>query len=126
MPANESSDGSTHETSESVLIGATLAAGGFISLLLWRFFVDFWLGPSSESTYSECLSQVAGKLTNINYSSFPTQIYCETADDRYAGAIYPFWVSMGYSSVFVVLGLVVIYGLWMIVRRDKNASQSTL
>ena len=120
-PAEESSG----ETSETARIGATLAAGGVISLFVYTFIVNFWLGPSAERIYSDCLHQTSGKLTNINSSTFPTQIFCETADDRYAGAIYPFWGSVGLSSVFVFLAAVVLYGLWMIVRRDKNAPQPT-
>lgn len=120
-PSNETSG----EASEGGRIGATLAAGGVISVFFWTFFVNFWLGPSSERIYSDCLHQTAGKLTSINHSTFPTQIFCETADDRYAGAIYSFWGSIGLSSVFVLLALVVLYGLWMIVRRDKNAPQPT-
>lgn len=85
----------------------------------------FVLGFRSEQVYDHCLQAVVGKLTHINNLTFPTQMFCETADDRYAAGYYPFWVSVGYSAVFVVLGLVVLYGLWMIVRRDKNAPQPT-
>ena len=122
---NTPEDETPGETSEAARIGATLAAGGVISLFLYTFMVNFWLGPSSESIYSDCINQTDGKLTNINYSTFPTQIFCETADDGYAGAIYSFWGSVGLSSIFVILAAVVLYGLWMIVRRDKTAPQPT-
>ena len=118
-PADESPE----QSSEAARIGATLAAGGFVSLLVWTFFVNFWLGPSSELVYSDCLSQTTGKVTHVNYSTFPTQIYCETADDRYAGAIFPFWGAVGLSSVYVILAGVILYGMWMVVRRDKNEPQ---
>jgi hypothetical protein len=114
------------QTSKGARTGAAIAASGGVALALWTSYVNwFVLGFRSERVYEHCLSAVGGgNLTKTSVSTFPTQWFCETADDRYAAGYYPFWVSVGYSSVFVILGLVALYGMWMIVRRDKNTQRT--
>jgi len=100
--------------------GSTLVGVGLAGLFLWNFILGFYiLGSHAEEHYEACVSATQGRLVNINRSTFPTQIWCEGEGDAHAGALYSFWQSLGLSAVFVVLFLMVLYGVRMMVRNGK-------
>lgn len=113
-------------TSKGTRTGTAIAGFGFFALVLWRFIVAIFVFPRPEAAYEDCAQAVFGTLTHVNYSVFPTQIYCETAEDDFGATIYSFWGSAGLTSVSVLLVLVILYGMWMVVRREKNEPQPTL
>lgn len=101
--------------------GSNLVGVGLAGLFLWNFILGFYiLGSHAEEHYEACLSATQGRLVYINRSTFPTQIWCEVEGDAHAGALYSFWQSLGLSAVFVVLVLIVLYGVWMMVRQGKR------
>ncbi|WP_206750849.1 hypothetical protein [Cryobacterium sp. TMB1-7] len=101
--------------------GSTLVGAGLGGLFLWNFILGFYiLGSHAEEYYETCLSATEGRLVHINRSTFPTQIWCEVEGDAHAGTVYSFWQSLGLSTVFVILVLIVLYGVWMMVRQGKR------
>jgi hypothetical protein len=100
--------------------GSPLVGVGLAGLFLWNFILGFFiLGNHAEEHYEACVSATQGRLVHINRSTFPTQIWCEVEGDAHAGALYSFWQSLGFSTVFVVLVLMVLYGVRMMVRNGK-------
>ena len=112
------------QSSEALQTGAALLGTALATLIIWPFMLGFFIFPSSETVYSRCLDATNGHLLHINRSIFPTQIYCETPDESYAGTIYSFWESAGLSLVIIVLVLAMFVGVWMMVRRNKRAPRS--
>ena len=107
---------------DAVRMGAALTGGGFVAVALWPFILTF---PSSEDVYSRCIGLTHGHLTHINRSTFPAQIFCETEGSPFAGALYPFWASVGMSSVLALLVFAGFYGVWMMARRDGRLDDRT-
>jgi hypothetical protein len=97
--------------------GVLLAAGGLLMFFLWQFVLNFFVPGDPERTYATCVHAVGGHVTRITFSAFPYQMWCETEDDAYAGGVFSFWQSFGFSSVTVILVLIVLYGVWMMIRR---------
>ena len=110
---------------DAVRAGGALAGIGLLAVAAWPYLLAALAFPSGEDVYSRCLMLVDGKLTNINLSTFPVQIFCETEGNRAAGSIYTAWESLGMSSVLAFVVLSGFYGLWMMVRRDRRLDGRT-
>jgi hypothetical protein len=113
----------SEEGSEDFGAGVTLVITGLVMLFVWQFILNFIVLGGGKKTYDVCLSAVDGPLLNMDRWAFPTQIWCETEGNAYAGAVYPVWQSVGFSSVTVILVAVMLYGVWVMVRRDTSAPQ---
>lgn len=101
--------------------GTTVAVTGLVTFFIWQAIVSFGVLAGSEKVYFACVHAVGGPALSVNPSSFPTQIWCETDGDAYAGAVYSVWQSVGFSSVTVILVLVTLCGVWVMLRRDLRA-----
>jgi hypothetical protein len=106
--------------SDGFSTGVTLAAVGLVMFFIWQSILNFVVLGGSEEFREVCASATRGHVVDLNRSAFPTQIWCETEADAYAGAVYSVWQSVGFTAVTVVLALVALYGVWMMVRRERT------
>ena len=103
--------------------GGALAAGAGILLFIWPFVLGVILSPDPERVYSACLSATGGVDMSLHDTVFPTQIYCQ--EGLSSATYYTVWESAGLSSVFVILVLAILYGVWMMIRLDESGPQPT-
>ena len=117
----------TMQAVDDVRTGAALVGVGMAGSVLWYFIQGFFiLGNHAEEYYETCLSATEGRLAHINRSTFPTQVWCEVEGDAHAGAVFSFWESLGLSSVFVVLALIMCFGVWMMMRLNKGRATANV
>jgi hypothetical protein len=108
---------------KAVVTGGALAAGAGILLFIWPFVLGVILSPDPERVYSVCLGATGGVDMSLHDTVFPTQNYCQ--EGASSATYYTIWESAGLSSVFVILVLAILYGVWMAIRRDESGPQPT-
>lgn len=121
---DDGAQATSQTTSEHFGMGVLLGAGSLLLFLVWLWYLNIIIIGGDEKVHDACVSAVHGAVVNIDRWSFPTQIWCATKDDRYAGAIYTAWQSVGFSAVSVVFVLLLVFAGRLMLHGDKRAAQA--